>query len=91
MIISLMSSLLLNINNGTIVTGNRTADQDIILFREDLHDFQALHLHPVAAHPAGHPHTLHYAVTHRKSYPVNPEHADGHADHATCSPTPWKP
>src|SRR5579871_1801520 len=41
------------------MAGDRTAHQDIVLLREDLHDLQALHLHPIAAHPARHADTLH--------------------------------
>src|SRR5580658_7710440 len=51
--------LLLNIDYGTNMTGNGSTDQDIILIREDLHHLQTLHLHPIAAHPAGHPYPLH--------------------------------
>lgn len=44
------------------MTRNRTAHQDIVLIREDLHDLQALHLYPVTAHPARHANTFHNAA-----------------------------
>ncbi len=44
------------------MTGYRTAYQDVVLFREDLHDLQALHLYPVTTHPARHTDTFHNAT-----------------------------
>ena len=44
------------------MTGNRSADQDVILIRKDLHNLQALHLYTVATHPARHTNTLHNAA-----------------------------
>jgi len=44
------------------MTGNGTAHQDIVFLREYLDDLQALHLHPVTAHPARHADTLHNAA-----------------------------
>ena len=44
------------------MTGYRPAYQDVVLFREDLDDLQALHLYPVTTHPACHAHTFHNAA-----------------------------
>ena len=40
----------------------RPADQDVVLFGEDLHDLQALHLYAVTTHPAGHANAFHNAA-----------------------------
>src|SRR6186713_2153467 len=44
------------------MTGNRSAYQYVILLSEDLHDLQALRLHTVTAHTAGHANALHYTA-----------------------------
>lgn len=54
--------LLLNVYNCTVMAGNRSAHQDIVLLGEDLHDLQALHLYPVTAHPARHANAFHNAA-----------------------------
>src|SRR5450631_4348801 len=44
------------------MTGNRSAHQQVIFFREYLDYFQALDLYPVAAHTARHTNALHYTA-----------------------------
>ena len=44
------------------MAGYRPAYQDVVLFREDLDDLQALHLYPVTTHPACHTHAFHNAA-----------------------------
>ena len=41
------------------MTGNRPADEDVILLRKDLHYFQAFHLYAIATHPARHANATH--------------------------------
>jgi len=54
-------ALLLNVYDRTDMTRRRTSHEDIVLFRKYLNHLQALDLHTVATHTAGHANTLHNA------------------------------